>query len=320
MKKLWLLAIVCMVFVFGLGLMAQPTQAAYTPTSGDLIKIANNGAIYYIGADNMRHLYVNEATFWTWNTGSWSNIKSNGVSEVIRTISQADFDNLAVGKNVTAKPGAKLVKFENSPKIYTVVSNGKLAPVPDDSAAKQLFGADWSKKIITIQNGFETDYTKDGQLALPVGWKDYSSTYGFSIKFPSNLYFKGNNIPAIPQTGSDFGSDLIISDIQAMGVQDVLPSEKIHVTVSISKKSATESLLDYLKREGYQDSQITEITFNNVKSYKIVPTSTQPFISIYTANDTYVYDIEGINYSGDSIDSDNFKLMQQIIDTFTFNY
>ena len=184
MKKLWLLGIAGMVLAFGLGFSAQPIQAAYTPADGDLIKIANDGAIYYIGADSKRHLYVNEATFWTWYEGSWSNIKSNGVTQTIKTLSQEDFDNLAVGQNSTAKPGAKLVKFQNSPKIYTVVSNAKLALVPDDATAKQLFGDDWNKKIITIQNGFETDYAKDGVLDLAK--IDYTNNdFGFSLKFPA---------------------------------------------------------------------------------------------------------------------------------------
>lgn len=183
MKKVCLWAIAVMFLICGLGLLAQPSQAAYTPADGDLIKTATDPAIYYIGSDSKRHLYVNEVTFWTWYEGSWSNLKSNGVTKTITVLSQADFDNLEVGANAKVKPGAKLVKFQNSPKIYTSVSYGQLAPVPDDATAKNLFGDNWSTKIITIQNGFETDYTKDGVLTQPINY--FNRAYGFSLQFPA---------------------------------------------------------------------------------------------------------------------------------------
>lgn len=162
MKKLWLWGVVGL--VLGLGLLAQPSQAAYAPVEGDIIKTANHSATYYIGADHNRHLYVNAVTFWTWYSGDWSNIKENGVTKTIKVIGQDDFDNLTLGDNATAKPGMKLIKFSNSPRIYTVVSKAKIALVPDDATAQLLFGDDWSQEIITIQNGFEINYAKDGVL------------------------------------------------------------------------------------------------------------------------------------------------------------
>jgi len=164
MKQLWFWGVVGL--VLGFGLFAQPSQAAYAPIEGAIIKTSNNNAVYYIGDDDKRYLYVNESTFWTWYSGSWSNIQENGVTKTIKVLSQKDFDNLSFGGNATVKPGMKLIKFNNSPKIYSVVSEGKLALVPDDATAEILFGDDWNQDVITLQNGFETNYTKDGILDL----------------------------------------------------------------------------------------------------------------------------------------------------------
>lgn len=132
---------------------------------GDLIKRADDSAVYYIDSVGRRHLFSNEVTYWTWYTGTWS-------EQGVKVISQDDFDTLDVGKNVTAKPGNKLIKFENSPKTYAVLLGGALSYITDDSAAITLYGDDWEDEVILIQNAFEVDYEKTGddltdQSSLP---------------------------------------------------------------------------------------------------------------------------------------------------------
>jgi len=149
-------------------------------------------------------------------------------------------------------------------------------------------------------------------------WQIYTSKdYGYSIKFPKDLYYKGDKVQQYP---GEFGAmDLIISDIENMGIQDVMQNEKIHITVTTSKKSADDTLYEYLTKEGIKASSISEIAINNVKSYKIQPSASQTATSVYTVNNNIVYNLHGINYLKESLDSTNFKLMQQIIDTFKFS-
>ena len=158
------LVIATIAWSVGLALNVPDASASYPSNTGYLIKTANNPAVYYAGTDGKRHLYSNSATFWTWYTGTWSSIKFNGLTSTIRIISQAEFDNLPSGDNITAKSGS-LLKFDNSSRIYMVTQNGaSLAPVPDTNTAQRIFGSNWSSKLITIQGSFETDYTKDGVL------------------------------------------------------------------------------------------------------------------------------------------------------------
>lgn len=135
---------------------------------GDLIKTAKDSAVYYIDASGRRNLFVNSVTFWTWYSGSWSNITYKGAKKTLKVMSQADFDGLAMGKHITVNPGAKLIKFQNSPRVYAVITGKVLREVVksggDDAVAKALYGAKYKDKLVTIQNGFEGDYTRGDAL------------------------------------------------------------------------------------------------------------------------------------------------------------
>lgn len=135
---------------------------------GDLIKTAKDSAVYYIDASGRRNLFVNGVTFWTWYSGSWSNLNYKGLKKTLKVITQAEFDALAIGKNITVNPGAKLIKFQNSPRVYAVTLGRVLKEVVsssgNDAAAKALYGTEYKYKVITIQNGFEGDYTRGEAL------------------------------------------------------------------------------------------------------------------------------------------------------------
>jgi len=127
--------------------------------AGDLIKLSNDSAIYKIDTDGKKHLYVNSPTFWSYHTGSWSALKLNGTNVYIQTISQTAFDSIPVGKNMVVKSGARLIKFQNSPQIYTVFGYNKLK-LMTESRSLELYGIKWRDRLITIQNGFESDYLR----------------------------------------------------------------------------------------------------------------------------------------------------------------
>ncbi|MDO8669422.1 MAG: hypothetical protein Q7K65_03965 [Candidatus Buchananbacteria bacterium] len=166
MRKLVTYVVVVATIVWSLGLAAVvPASAAYTPVAGDLIKTSTDSAVYYIDAGGKRNLFVNGVTFWTWYSGSWSALKMGNKTPVVKILSQGDFDALTNGTHVAVRAGVKLIKFQNSPKVY-VVSTGNVLREVSDTLAKSLFGADYAtKKLITIQNGFEGDYTKGAALA-----------------------------------------------------------------------------------------------------------------------------------------------------------
>jgi hypothetical protein len=130
-----------------------PAQAAYIPMSGDLIKTTSSPAVYIVDDNLKRHLFSNEATFWTWYSGGWAN-------QNIKIVSQDDFDILDTGKNITARVGTNLIQFDNSNKVYAVTPGGVLCEV------RALYGDDWLTRVIKIQASFETDYIKDNSCTI----------------------------------------------------------------------------------------------------------------------------------------------------------
>lgn len=126
---------------------------------GDLIKLADSPAVYIMKADGKKHLFANEPTFWSYYTGAWSNLKQDGSVVFISQVSQADFDFIPIGNNITVKPGSKLIRFSNSPRIYLVYNGNRLKYIAEQLISKK-FGDNWKNTLVTIQGGFENDYDR----------------------------------------------------------------------------------------------------------------------------------------------------------------
>ncbi len=133
-------------------------SAAFNSSVGYVAKLADVPAVYYV-RNNTRHLFSNEATYWSWYRGSWAD-------QGVRVISQSEFDELILGSNITARPGANLVKFQNSPRVYAVTGDKELCRLENDAASQTLYGSTWRERTIIIQNAFELDYLKNKDCLL----------------------------------------------------------------------------------------------------------------------------------------------------------
>ena len=135
------------------------SAATSSPMGSDLIKLSTDPAIYQIQADGKKHLFVNSPTFWSYYAGTWSNLKRDGFDASIETISQDIFDSIDTGNNIVIKPGSRLIKFSNSPKVYVIFSDNKLKSFSEQKAL-EIYGGLWKNKLVSIQNGFESNYIK----------------------------------------------------------------------------------------------------------------------------------------------------------------
>ena len=123
----------------------------------DLVKLPDDGnaetqgdsAVYYLGGDGKRHAFPNSKAYFTWYCGF------DGVKII-------PADKLAViplGKNITYRPGLKMVKFLTDPKVYTVLKGGELHWVQTEELAIELYGLNWNKKIDDISDAFYINYS-----------------------------------------------------------------------------------------------------------------------------------------------------------------
>jgi hypothetical protein len=135
-----------------------PPDAPSGVTSGSLIKLAcpaNAGAddpckaVYYYGADGKRPPFPNSKAYFTW----YSNFDS------VKTVDAATLGSIPFGKNVTYRPGMRMVKFQTLNNVYAVSKGGVLRWVASEDVARALYGDNWNTKVDDIADTFFSNYT-----------------------------------------------------------------------------------------------------------------------------------------------------------------
>jgi len=125
------------------------------PLAKSLVKIASSDSVYYVGTDGKRHAFPNDKVYKSWYP-DFTNVK---------TIADADMAKLALGKNVTYRPGTRLVKFQSLAKTYAVDDGGTLRWVKDEATAKALYGSAWAGGVEDISDTFYMDYVFGADIA-----------------------------------------------------------------------------------------------------------------------------------------------------------
>lgn len=143
----------------------------------NLIKLPNDGdpttqfdsAVYYIGADNRRHAFPNERTYFSWFCD---------FSEV-REVELSTLALIPLGNNVPLHPGF-LMKFTDSPAVYVVDAYGFLRHIPTEVIAKTLFGDEWAQLILDVPPVFYKNYrtgAPDLDAASPINLQDIRADF-----------------------------------------------------------------------------------------------------------------------------------------------
>jgi len=129
-----------------------------SPPSGSLIKLGCPAyadvndpckAVYYVGNDGKRHAFSNSKVYFTWYTNF----------DAVQTVNGSVMASFQLGKNVTYRPGVKMVKFTTDPKVYAVARYGVLRWVATESLAISLYGSNWNQKIDDISDAFYANYS-----------------------------------------------------------------------------------------------------------------------------------------------------------------
>ncbi|MFH1047671.1 MAG: hypothetical protein V1738_05180 [Patescibacteria group bacterium] len=112
------------------------------------IKTATSASLYYCGTDGKRYVFPNQKTHDTW----YSDFA--GVID----ISEATMAKIAIGGNVTYRPGVRLVKVQTDPSVFAVDADGTLRWVPDEATAARLYGPSWNQTIDDVPDAFFVNY------------------------------------------------------------------------------------------------------------------------------------------------------------------
>ncbi len=130
----------------------DPNDASESPDfdleTGDLIKVADNSAVYFIGLDGYRHAFPHSSVFFSWFADF----------DDVETIEAATLSHYRLGHNVTMRPGTSLVKIDSVDTVYAVEPGGELVAIPDEDIAEVLYGEDWADRVIDVSSAFWSNY------------------------------------------------------------------------------------------------------------------------------------------------------------------
>ncbi|MFA5188391.1 MAG: hypothetical protein WC460_03445 [Patescibacteria group bacterium] len=113
------------------------------------LKRSESNDIYYYGADGKRYIFPTIETYKSWFAQiSVADIMEYDLNKLYET---------PLGGNVTLRPGS-LMQTPTDPNIYLVVSNGQISAINDKALLTEVYGADWQKKVINLENFYFTNY------------------------------------------------------------------------------------------------------------------------------------------------------------------
>jgi len=104
-------------------------------------------AVYYYGVDGKRHAFPTESVFSSW---------FNDFDDLV-IISDDVMSSIPLGKNVTYRPGERMVKFSTN-SVYAVSYAGLLRPIVNEDIAEALYGEDWVSLIEIVDDVFYGNY------------------------------------------------------------------------------------------------------------------------------------------------------------------
>lgn len=116
--------------------------------SKKLVK-APNGWIYYLALNNKRYIFPTTGTFKSWFGENYYDIKELTLEEI---------GEIALGGNVTYRPGSRLIQTPTDPKIYYVEPHGVLRPFENEEIIEEIYGKKWKDMVDDLENYYFTNY------------------------------------------------------------------------------------------------------------------------------------------------------------------
>jgi hypothetical protein len=154
---------------------SQPSTSLTLPPSGSLIKLeCKEGAdindpckaVYYVGKDNKRHSFPNSKVYFTWYAGF----------DGVLTVAPEIMAGLPIGKNVTYRPGVRMVKFQSLNKVYAVSKMEGLRWITTEAIANDAYGLDWNTKVDDIEDAFFGNYKFGSDILDTSGYNASNET------------------------------------------------------------------------------------------------------------------------------------------------
>lgn len=128
-----------------------PGFAPVSAPPGSVVKGSLQHLYWYSAVDGKRYVFPTDGTFRTW-------FPVGGPQPMIHQISDAELATIPIGGNITYRPGIRLIKIKEDPKIYAVSQGGTLRWLTSAAVAGAIFGPDWYMLVDEIPDAFFVNY------------------------------------------------------------------------------------------------------------------------------------------------------------------
>jgi hypothetical protein len=143
-------------------------EESSTAPAGTLIQAEGFDAIYYLGADEKRHVFPHSNVYFTWYDDF----------DDVMTVERDVLGSYKIGLPMTYAPGS-LVKIQSDPKVYLVSEQGVLRHVSTEAIASSLFGNDWNTLVYDVPVSFFSHYS----ISEPIKTEDFTLPNAGSPRF-----------------------------------------------------------------------------------------------------------------------------------------
>jgi hypothetical protein len=150
---------------------------AFAAAPGDVVATASSSP-FMIDSQNARLAFPDELTWQTWG------------QPLIKKIEDAAISLWKVHGVVPLREGSALVKFGTDPQVYAVSPGGVLHQIDSAALAAELYGKDWSKKVVSLFTSFWTNY----KIGAPIDTAAYPE--GTLLKYANSptVYYLTNGL------------------------------------------------------------------------------------------------------------------------------
>lgn len=124
---------------------------------GDLLTVAGDSAVYYIGGDCRRYVFPSEAVFKTWFPDFYG----------VAVVTPERIARLPVVGRVSVRPGTMLVKSAGSSTVYAVEPGSHVRPIVSEDVARMIYGAAWASRVIELPDILWRSYTVEDVALSP---------------------------------------------------------------------------------------------------------------------------------------------------------
>ncbi|MFA6603922.1 MAG: hypothetical protein WCT10_03735 [Patescibacteria group bacterium] len=123
--------------------------------SGHLVRISGSANVYLAASDGKRYLFPSQGQFFGWYADFAS----------VRVVSSQSLSGIQIGGKALYRPGYRLVRAVNSPRVYAVGDNGVLHWVQSEDVLIALFGREWYHQMDLMSDVDLADYIQGSAIS-----------------------------------------------------------------------------------------------------------------------------------------------------------